>query len=349
MGKFSIREMMNESAPPAENAAIESVDVSTPSVRTIEQVTVEINFYKQQTVQNIIEIGKRLIEAKSMLQHGEWSGWLQDHVELTQSTANRFMQLAREFSNSAPVRNLNYSQMLALIQIPAEEREQFLAESHLVNGRPKTVDEMSKRELEQAIRERDEAKKAANEARETAEQERKRADANKREAQNKDVLYSKTVDKLEKQQDLIQTLERKVKDLEARPVEVAVQEIDEAERERIREELRAELTSNQSRIARIEFPDPVFCVGDTDPLPSMQSFAVDEEITLGAGNAFIDALQAAYANFETVAMISDPQNIAETLSVCLSATENMLDKLRSLQARVDNVRLSLDDELPEED
>ena len=49
----------------------EPVSNDVPSQRSIDQITLEINFYKAQTAQNIIEIGKRLIEAKQQLQHAQ--------------------------------------------------------------------------------------------------------------------------------------------------------------------------------------------------------------------------------------------------------------------------------------
>ena len=237
MGKFNVREMM---APKETNT--ETAD----RPRTVEQIAVEINFYKAQTVQNIIEIGKRLIEAKERLPHGAWADWLKDAVDFTQSTANRFMQIAREYSTSAPVRNLSYTKMLALLQVPEEDREAFLAESHLVNGVPKTVDEMSKRELNQAIRERDQARREAAEQKARAKREydnymnalvaKEKADEQleiaKREA-------SEQRKRAERAQRCVDDLQGQVIELQHRPVEVAVAEVSEEQIEEIRQQEKA--------------------------------------------------------------------------------------------------------------
>lgn len=125
-----------------------------------------------------VEIGRRLCEAKELLQHGEWGNWLKERVNFSQSTANNLMRLFREYgsqqvvvcgvlSNSQALGNLPYTKALQLLAIPAEEREVFAEEHH--------VTEISTRELEQAIRERDEALKArdaALEAQKQAEQQR---------------------------------------------------------------------------------------------------------------------------------------------------------------------------------
>lgn len=237
MGKFNVREMMVPEA-----TGTETVD----RPRTVEQIAVEINFYKAQTVQNIIEIGRRLIEAKERLPHGAWADWLKDAVDFTQSTANRFMQIAREYSNSAPVRNLSYTKMLALLQVPEEDREAFLAESHLVNGVPKTVEEMSKRELEQAIRERDQARKEAAEQKARAKREydnymnalvaKEKADEQLEIAKRETSEQRK---RAERAQRCVDDLQGQVIELQHRPVEVAVAEVSEEQIEEIRQQEKA--------------------------------------------------------------------------------------------------------------
>lgn len=132
---------------------------ATLEARPIETITAEIWLLKQQAGAAILEIGRRLIEAKAALPHGEWETWLAEKVEFSDATARRFMRLAKEYGNQSTVTVLGASKALVLLALPASERDEFMAEKHLVNGQEKTVEEMSKRELETAIRERDEARK----------------------------------------------------------------------------------------------------------------------------------------------------------------------------------------------
>ena len=69
--------------------------------RPIEVITQEINFYKLQAGNAIIEIGKRLHEAKLTLPHGAWGAWLQNEVEFSERTAQNFMRIAKEYRNPA--------------------------------------------------------------------------------------------------------------------------------------------------------------------------------------------------------------------------------------------------------
>lgn len=147
------------------------------STRDIDMVTVEINTIKRQTQQILltaaVEIGRRLVEAKSMVPHGEWGKYLEEKVEYSQSTANNLMKLFEEYgsdqntlfdsiSNSQSFGKLTYTKALALLAVPAEDRQDFV-ENH-------DVESMSTRELQDAIRvERDDLQKRLTAAQEDAE------------------------------------------------------------------------------------------------------------------------------------------------------------------------------------
>ncbi len=132
--------------------------------RPIEVITAEIWAYKQQAGYAILEIGRRLNEAKEQLTHGEWLPWLKEKVEFSEVTAQRFMRLAREYTNPSTVTDLGASKALTLLALPASERDEFLAEKHTVHGEEKTPFEMSNTELATVIKERDEARRRAEDA-----------------------------------------------------------------------------------------------------------------------------------------------------------------------------------------
>lgn len=133
-------------------------NVITVPGRSINTITAEIIVLTQQAQASALasacQIGKRLMEAKELVPHGEWGDYLKHEVSYSHSTANNFMRLFRELGenpNSQALGNLNPTQALRLLALPEEERESF-AEEHDVAA-------MTTRELEQAIRE----KKAAQE------------------------------------------------------------------------------------------------------------------------------------------------------------------------------------------
>ena len=119
--------------------------------RPIEVITQEIKFYSQQAGMSIIEIGKRLHEAKICLPHGEWGNWLKNEVNFSERTAQNFMRIAREYQNPQMIADMGNSatKALLLLSLPAEDREDFVAESHIIDGEAKTVAEMTTKEMEE--------------------------------------------------------------------------------------------------------------------------------------------------------------------------------------------------------
>lgn len=122
--------------------------------RPIEVITQEIRFYKLQAGTSIIEIGKRLLEAKQCLPHGKWGEWLQSEAEFSERTAQNFMRIAREYQNPQMLADMgnSASKALLLLSLPPEEREGFVAEAHEVGGESKTAAEMTTKEMEELLK-----------------------------------------------------------------------------------------------------------------------------------------------------------------------------------------------------
>ena len=214
---------------------LDGIGMVTPSlagnqpgtVRDIETITGEILEAKRVGGEAIITIGQRLIEAKNMLDYGVWVDWLEEKVEFSRSTANRFMRLAEQWSDASALTQLGATKALALLALPESEREEFLSETHQVNGEEKTVIDMTSRELERAIKERDEARLAAEQAQadtRAAQEARRSMEESLKEANS---LMSRA--RLEKEQasDRATELEKQLAELKAAPVEVAVMDVDQ--------------------------------------------------------------------------------------------------------------------------
>lgn len=121
-------------------------------VRSIEVIENEIIFFKAQASASMLEIGRRLIEAKEQLPHGQWQKWLAEKVAFSERSAQRFMRIAEGYSNADNLTGLGATKALQLLAFEEVEREEFLAEKHEVNGEEKTVQEMTSAELDEAIR-----------------------------------------------------------------------------------------------------------------------------------------------------------------------------------------------------
>ena len=141
------------------------VDVPMRAQRSLATVTAEILSYQEAARRMVItysiEIGRRLIEAKGMVDHGDWGRYLREELGFSQSTANNHMAMFRAYAadqmrmdgdnlKNQAFGNLTYTQALTLLALPSEEeREEFVRE-HDMSG-------MSTRELKEELRKRGEA------------------------------------------------------------------------------------------------------------------------------------------------------------------------------------------------
>ncbi len=160
--------------------------------RGIAEITRDIRIKTGQFLMDAIEIGRLLFEAKAMVEPGGWMQYVAEELPFSHSWANNYMRLYKElggeqislFGNSQALANLSPTQALELLALPVEERDEFV-QTH-------DVENMSTRELHQAIRDRDANLQAANE--QAARAEKAEAEVEKLNAavvQQADLLDSK--------------------------------------------------------------------------------------------------------------------------------------------------------------
>ena len=215
---------------------------AAPQVRDIEVITEEILSLKQTAGDAILSIGDRLIEAKGMLTHGEWLSWLEDRVEFTERTAQRFMRLAREWRNPTALSDLGATKALTLLALPPEEREKFIEEVHVVNGEEKSVSDMTSRELEQAVKDAEQARADAR----TAEEARAKMEADLRIVKANLEARQAESEKYRAETDALRT---ELEKLKARPVDVAVMTVDQEKLDKARADAISEM---QAKVDRAE-------------------------------------------------------------------------------------------------
>lgn len=207
------------------------------AVRSIEIVTAEITMIRDNArrvfLESVIQIGTRLEEAKQLVPQGEWTAYLTDKLGYKPSTAQNYMRIAREFGGGQvsltgktaadAFGQLSYSQILPLLGMAEEEREELAEENDLPS--------MSSREIAALVKERDEAKANADRLKEKDKLIRsKLREANK----ERDKAQSSLSDATQREKDLAERLD----ELEKRPAEV--RELTEEELEEIRSKVREE-------------------------------------------------------------------------------------------------------------
>lgn len=220
--------------------------------RPIEVITQEIQFYKGQACMSMVEIGKRLLEAKQCLPHGAWGEWLKNEVDFSERTAQNFMRIAKEYTNPQLIADIgnSASKAIMLLSMPEEEREEFVGEAHEINGEEKTVAEMTNKELQEVLKELEAERKEK-------EQLKKQLDLFADEAQRKqdeavDAAYSHGEEQIKRLSELkeqaeaaAREAEKKVAELQGEVSELQMQKeqttlLDATELEKIRMEAEAE-------------------------------------------------------------------------------------------------------------
>jgi hypothetical protein len=114
-----------------------------------ERIIGEIRTYLLQTVQGIIEAGKRLIAIKKIEKHGDWENLIHEKLGLSQPTVWRFMAIARKFENLHGVKDLHASftngvgKLYALLSVPDEELAEFDETGLFRGATAEAIDKMS--------------------------------------------------------------------------------------------------------------------------------------------------------------------------------------------------------------
>ena len=228
--------------------------VPVEEVRDIGIVTSEINVlvnqYKSLTVAYAVEIGRRLHEAKSLLDHGEWGTWLKEKVNFSQRTANNLMRVCDEYADaqitlfgavpkSQALANLSLTKAIRLLALDEDEREEFVGEHD--------VDAMTTRELEAAIAEKKNAEAHAEELVQKVQELKKIADQRQ---QEKIDLAKKLKDAESKAKDAGKTAEESYKKKLAESWEKSEQAVKTAEEKRLAAESEARRLTEELTAAK---------------------------------------------------------------------------------------------------
>lgn len=223
----------------------------TKNLRTPEIIAAEINYIAQKTRETVlsgaIEIGRRLVEAKELVPHGQWEQWLRENVSYSQSTANNLMAVFREYgggqqslfqrANPAEIADLSYSKAVALLVLPREQREEFLEQNPVAGMSTRQLQaaiKEAKEQLEQSIEERQKYQKQAGEEMGRA----NRLEQEAREAANREAGLRRQLEQLEEKA--------------ARPSQQALDEITRRAQEEAQAAAAAQLEGARRQLAQAQ-------------------------------------------------------------------------------------------------
>ncbi len=311
------------------------------TTRDIEAVTCEILHLKQELARNIVDIGLRLIEAKEMLSHGEWLPWLKENVCFSETTAQSYMKVAKEFPNPQLVGDLGVRKALTLLALPSAEREDFLAENNVID--------MTSRELEKAIRERDEARKAAEAAKAdalSAEESRAKMEADMRALEN---IHRSTQEGEAQARDALAKAQAELKELRERPVDVAV-EVDREAVDAARAEAIAEMQTkvDQAEAARKETEkkrkEAEKALGEAKKQAWANAAILSRAEKAEAELAEVRRQLEAAAKAESASLVNQNGDMA-MFNVLFSQTQEQVNKMHGLRLKLGKDDGDLDEKL----
>lgn len=302
-------------------------------LRTPEVIAAEINTIKRSTAKYVleqsIEIGRLLCEAKKAVPHGEWGHWLEERCAYSTSNANNLMRIYTKYGESGDqlsfftenklelYGDLNRSQAIALLALPPVERAEFVKTNN--------VPSMSVSELEAKIKEakaeteaavRAEMGDALKKAEAAVSEQKRRADKNAA-----DLEKAKKNPELKKvQQEL----------MEAKNSMETLREVSEKAAKN------AELLKNENAVLREQLSHPVVTeiteeqreaiIAEANSQMSADLAAKDSELEklrllanpmVSKFSAYLDQMQMAFKNMKDILTDAEPE-VAERLGGALT-------------------------------
>lgn len=310
---------------------------NTIILRTPDVIAAEINTIKRTTAKYVleqsIEIGRLLCEAKEAVPHGEWGHWLEENCAYSTSNANNLMRIYTEYGEDDEqlsffaenklelYGDLNRSQAIALLALPPAERAEFVREND--------VPAMSVSELEAKIKEakaeteaavRAEMEDALKKAEAEADEQKQRADKNAADLKKakpelkkvrqelSDAIHSaatlrKAAEDAEKNAEVLKNENAALQMQLSQPV---VAEITEEQREAIiaeaNSQMSAEMAAKDAELAKLRLA--------ANPMVSKFS-------------AYLDQMQIAFKNMKEILDGAEPE-VADKLGGALSKVVAMM-------------------------
>lgn len=314
---------------------------NTIVLRTPDVIAAEINTIKRTTAKYVleqsIEIGRLLCEAKEAVPHGEWGHWLEENCAYSTSNANNLMRIYTEYGEDDEqlsffaenklelYGDLNRSQAIALLALPPAERAEFVKEND--------VPAMSVSELEAKIRESKEETEAAVRAELGAALKKAQADVSeqKRRADKSaaDLEKMKKNPKLKKVEQELMEAKSSLENLQY-VAEASAAKVEYLKKER--DELQLKLKLSQPVVAEITEEQRASIIAEANSQMSAEMAAKDAELAklrLAANplvskfSAYLDQMQIAFKNMKEILDGAEPE-VADKLGGALSKVVAMM-------------------------
>ena len=133
----------------------EIANATANGISMIEQLAMQARMLRANINVSMWQLARVFIEAKKLVDHGQWENWLRDNADCSVRTAQEMMAAYKRFGDNPQLTALGQTKAFKLLPLPEGTEEEFLREHDVEN--------MSTREIQEAV------KQARAEAEEQAE------------------------------------------------------------------------------------------------------------------------------------------------------------------------------------
>lgn len=113
-------------------------------ISQLEGLAAQARVYSENLAMNMFQLGRVYTEAKKLVRHGEWAGWLRDNSGMSERSAQQLMAVYARFGEQSQFLNLEKSKLFKMLSLPSGQEEAFIADNDLEN--------MTSREVEAAVK-----------------------------------------------------------------------------------------------------------------------------------------------------------------------------------------------------
>lgn len=119
-------------------------EIQKAEAAVLDGLAKEAQYYAGAAMNDMLQLGRVLAEAKKLVPHGQWGGWLAENASCSERTAQNFMAAYARFGQNSAVARLDRSKVFQMLSLPEGTEDAFLREND--------VAAMSAREVGRAVK-----------------------------------------------------------------------------------------------------------------------------------------------------------------------------------------------------
>lgn len=119
------------------------IKMENHEISIIDSLAIECQYYRDSLANNLLEIGRVLIEAKKHVKHGEWQAWVEENSGLELRVAQSVMAAYRRFCGKN-MESIDKSKLFKMLALPEGTEDKFIEENN--------ISEMTARQVAEAVR-----------------------------------------------------------------------------------------------------------------------------------------------------------------------------------------------------